>query len=84
MSKYIVKNCPALEDILNYEVQDGLIIETGIDTANYCIKYKKTCDKISDCVIKRVIDDCETEYHTPKYFEKLEKTARESGDMFEY
>ena len=54
---YIVKNCPAREDICDYDVtQEGNIIETGIDTPNYCVYYKKTCDKITNCLIKQVIE----------------------------
>lgn len=54
---YIVQNCPAREDICNYEVtQEGNIIETSIDTPNYCVKHKQTCDKIADCLVKQVIE----------------------------
>lgn len=55
--KYIIKNCPAIEDIVNYEInKDGDIIQTGIDTPDYCIKSKKQCKDITDCVMKRIVE----------------------------
>lgn len=57
---YIVKNCPARDDLYDltgdFDEHDNPIM--SIDTPDYCVKYKKTCDKVDDCVIKQNIDFC--------------------------
>ena len=53
----IVRNCPANEDLYeftdDYDIWDNPIMV--LDTPNYCCKYRKTCDKINDCIIKGII-----------------------------
>lgn len=62
MNKYIVKNCPARDDIYKW-------IDTGpenlFNDANYqlykpnwCLKQKKTCEEITDCELKKMLDFC--------------------------
>ena len=52
----IVINCPAREDILNYEIDsNGNFFVTGIDTPDYCVKHKKLCNEVYDCITKRVM-----------------------------
>lgn len=51
----IVSNCPARTDIMNFEFINNNYVETGIDTANYCLQHKKQCQKVEDCIIKQVI-----------------------------
>ena len=55
----IIKNCPAIENIYemtgDYDANDLPIMR--LDTPNYCVKHKKTCDKVEDCIIKKVIKE---------------------------
>ena len=55
MSKYIIKNCPALtagncngEQVINRCFR------------NYCIE----CEKISDCLLKQIVEKCENAIKT--------------------
>lgn len=61
MSNYIVKNCPAREDIYEwtgdyYDAEKNKPI-MQLDTPDYCTKHKKTCDKIADCELKKTLTD---------------------------
>lgn len=61
MINYIVRNCPSIEDIVNYEInKDGDFIQTGIDTPDYCVKNKKQCKDITDCLLKRIVELCDS------------------------
>ena len=55
ISRYIVKNCPAREDIYACEFDADGNLYQKMDTPNYCVKHKKICDEISDCIIKKQI-----------------------------
>lgn len=60
MKKIIIKNCPSIEDIVNYEInKDGDFIQIGIDTPDYCIKNKKHCKDITDCLLKQIVELCD-------------------------
>ena len=52
---FIIKNCPAREDILEITdwVNDKPIYK--VDTPDYCCRHKKVCSKVDDCVIKNII-----------------------------
>lgn len=53
----IVTNCPARDDIVNYEIDEyGNFRATGIDTPNYCVKHKTRCEDVNNCIIKAVIN----------------------------
>ena len=54
----IVTNCPALEDIYDmtgdyYSNGEPIL---SIDTPNYCIKHKKQCNLVANCIVKNVIN----------------------------
>lgn len=53
----IVSNCPALEDILEwtgeFDARENPIMT--LDTADYCVKHKKSCKEVENCVVKTVI-----------------------------
>lgn len=55
MTKYIVKNCPALVDLLSAEKEELL-------KKKYCINASEYCSDITDCMIKKVVDKCKAEY----------------------
>ena len=42
MSKYIIKNCPALSFSLGF----------------YCDEYQKKCQDCTDCVLKQIVEKC--------------------------
>lgn len=42
MSKYIIKNCPALSFSLGF----------------YCDEYQKKCQDCTDCVMKQIVELC--------------------------
>lgn len=52
----IVTDCPALEDILNYEIdENGNYRIIGVDTSDYCVKYKRLCKEENNCLIKQMV-----------------------------
>jgi hypothetical protein len=70
MKKYIVTNCPA------YNPKGGYYD---------CWANQQTwCQNVDDCLIKRIINDVETVYRTPEYFEELEKTGDKEECLIEY
>lgn len=42
MSKYIIRNCPALSFSLGF----------------YCDEYQKKCQDCTDCLLKRIVERC--------------------------
>lgn len=54
MSKYIIKNCPAFNDMPNMydEIYGYCDNEHGIDL-NKCM-----CENITDCVLKQIVELC--------------------------
>lgn len=61
---YIVKNCPAREDIFDYDIdENGNICRQKIDTPDYCVKHKKTCDKVDNCITKWIIKNCKNKQY---------------------
>lgn len=53
----IVVNCPAREDIpeLEYDASIERYVVIGIDAKDYCVKHKKRCKEVKNCVVKTVI-----------------------------
>ena len=58
MSKYIIKNCPCLEDIYDAEFDNDGNMQKILQQQNYCIRNEKSCDKVSDCLLKRIVEKC--------------------------
>lgn len=54
MTNYIVKNCPAFCKE-SYRNLDWAIIDS-------CIQYDCCCKEIYNCLIKRIIDKCKSEF----------------------
>lgn len=54
----IVTNCPAREDIpeLEYDISIERYVVIGIDTKDYCVKHKKQCKDVANCIVKQVIN----------------------------
>ena len=59
----IITNCPAREDLYDMtgDYDDNELPIMVIDTPDYCVKHKKTCDKVDDCIIKSAIRNKTTE-----------------------
>lgn len=53
----IVTNCPAREDIPEFEYDTSIerYVVIGIDTKDYCVKHKKQCKNVVACVVKNII-----------------------------
>ena len=62
--KYIVKNCPNLQE--SYYAN-------GYISKNECSLEidDKQCADCTDCLIKRIYEDVKTVYRTPEYFETI-------------
>lgn len=48
MTKYIVKNCPSLDDVLDVDTPK-------IVYKNYCLNKNCHCEDFTDCPIKQVV-----------------------------
>ncbi len=53
MTKYIVKGCPCLEDILDANTFE-------VVNKDYCIKTNNDCKDIFDCKIKQIVELCKS------------------------
>lgn len=79
MKNYIVRNCPSIEDIADYEInKDGDFVQTGIDTPDYCVKNKKQCKDITNCLLKRIVDKCK-DYKLIAYEGEFYKLIQENA-----
>jgi hypothetical protein len=68
MSKYIIKNCPAIfkHPVGHWNCQQG-----------------KECQDCTDCLLKRIYEDVKTVYRTPEYFEELAKKGDREQELIE-
>ncbi len=63
MSNYIIKNCPCLEDIYDAEFDNDGNMRKILQQQNFCIRNEKSCDKVLNCLLKRILkelDEIET------------------------
>ena len=58
MYKFIVKNCPAIQNLMEWtgEFDNNENPIMTLDTADYCIKNKCECVNVDNCLIKQIAD----------------------------
>lgn len=71
MSKYIIKNCPAILPM------------TKLCDSENLNKPSTYCQDCTDCLLKRIYEDVKTVYKTPEYFEELAKRGDREQELIE-